>query len=57
MPVKTKAKLIMIIRLARKYCSGKRVSSAMQSPGGIRSLGSLHQFIRMEQSWFNAEIK
>ncbi len=42
MLVKTKAELIMIIRLVRKYCSGKKVSSAMLSPDGIRSVGSLH---------------
>jgi hypothetical protein len=35
MPVKTKAGLIMIIRLVRKYCYGKKVSSAMLSPDGI----------------------
>ncbi len=29
----------------------------MLSPGGIRSLGSLCQFIQMEQSRFNAETK
>jgi hypothetical protein len=28
----------------------------MQSPGGIRSLGSLRQSIQMEQSQFSAEI-
>jgi hypothetical protein len=41
----------------KKYCSGKKVSSATLSPDGIKNLGSLHQFIRMEQSWFNAETK
>jgi hypothetical protein len=35
MPVKTKAGLIMIIRLVRKYCYVKKVSSAMLSPDGI----------------------
>ncbi len=43
MPMKTKAELTMIIKLVRKYCYGKKVSSAMLSPGGIRSLGSLRQ--------------
>jgi hypothetical protein len=57
MPVKTKAELIMIIKLVRKYCYGKKVSSATLSLGGIRNLGSLHQFIRMEQSRFNAYTK
>jgi hypothetical protein len=57
MPVKTKAGLIMIIRLVRKYCYGKKVSSANLSPDGIRNLSSLHQSIHMEQSWFNAETK
>jgi hypothetical protein len=41
----------------RKYCYGKKVSSAMLSPDGIRSLGSLHQSIQMEQSRFNTETK
>ncbi len=36
-----KAELTMIIKLVRKYCYGKKISSAMLSPGGIRSLGSL----------------
>jgi hypothetical protein len=34
-PMKTKAGLIMIIRLVRKYCHRKKVSSAMLSPDGI----------------------
>jgi hypothetical protein len=56
-PVKTKTELIMIIRMVRKYCYGKKVSSAMLSPDGIRSLGSLRQSIQMDQSRFNAETK
>jgi hypothetical protein len=40
-PVKMKAELTMIMKLVRKYCYRKKVSSAMLSPGGIRSLGSL----------------
>jgi hypothetical protein len=55
MPVNTKVGLIMIIRLVRKYCYGKKVSFAMLSPDGIKSLGLLRQSIQMEQSWFNAE--
>ncbi len=57
MPVKTKAELIMIIKLVRKYCYGKKVFSAMLSLGGIRNLGSLQQSIQMEQSQFNVETK
>ncbi len=57
MPVKTKEELTMIIKLVRKYCYGKKVSSAMLSPGGIRNLGSLRQSIQMEQSRFNAVKK
>ncbi len=38
--MKTKAELIMIIKLVRKYCYRKMVSSTMLSPDGIRSLGS-----------------
>ncbi len=53
--VKTKAELTMIIKLVRKYCYGKNVSSTMLSPGGIRSLGSLQQSIQMEQSRFTTE--
>ncbi len=53
----TKAELTMIIKLVRKYCYGKKVSSAMLSPGGIRSIGSLPQSIQMKQSRFNAEKK
>ncbi len=53
--MKTKAESTMIIKLVRKYCYGKKVFSAMLSPGGIRSLGSLGQSIQMEQSWFNVE--
>ncbi len=41
--------------LVRKYCYGKKVSSAMLSPGGIKSLGSLRKSIQMEQSQFNVE--
>ncbi len=48
-------RLTMIMKLVRKYGYGKKVSSAMLSPGGIRSLGSLRQSIQMEQSRFNAE--
>ncbi len=44
-------------KVGRKYCYGKKVSSAMLSPGGIRSLGSLRQSIQMEQSRFTAEKK
>jgi hypothetical protein len=55
--MKMKAELIMIIKLVKKYCKGKKVSSAMLSPDGIRNLGSLHHSIRMEQSQFNVEIK
>jgi hypothetical protein len=36
-----KGRMTMIIKLVRKYCYGKKISSAMLSPGGIRSLGSL----------------
>jgi hypothetical protein len=57
MPVKTKAELTLIIKLVRKYCYGKKISSAMLSLGGIRNLGSLQQSIRMEQSQLNAETK
>ncbi len=57
MPVKTKAELIMIIKLVRKYCYEKKVSSAMLSLGGIRYVGSLQQSIQMEQSQFNTETK
>ncbi len=56
MPMKTKAELTLIMKLVRKYCYGKKVSSAMLDPGGIRSLGSIRQSIQMEQSWLNAEI-
>jgi hypothetical protein len=52
-----KAGLIMIIRLVRKYCYGKKVFSAMLSPDGIRTLGSLHQSIQMEQSRFGNKIE
>ncbi len=55
--MKTKAELTMIKKLVRKYCYGKKVSSAMLSPGGIRSLGSLRQSIQMDQLWFTAEKK
>ncbi len=41
----------------RKYCYGSKVSSAMLSPDGIKSLGSLRQSIHMEQPRFNAETK
>jgi hypothetical protein len=41
-----KAELTMIIKLVRKYCYGKKVSSAMLSPEGIRSLDSLQQSIQ-----------
>ncbi len=54
-PEKTKAGLIMITKLAREYLYGTMVSSAKQSPGIRKSHGQLRQFIRMEQSWFNAE--
>jgi hypothetical protein len=47
----------MIIRLVRKYCYRKKVSSAKLSPDGIRTLGSLRQSIQIEQSRFNAETK
>ena len=40
MPMKTMAELTMIMKLVRKYCYGKKVSSATLSPGGVRSLGS-----------------
>ncbi len=33
----------------------KKVSSAKQSPTTAKSHGLSQQFIRMEQSWFNAE--
>ena len=52
-----KAESTMIMKLVRKYCYGKKVSSAMLSPGGIRSLGSLQLSIQMEQSRFTAEKK
>jgi hypothetical protein len=55
MPVKTKADLVMIRKLVRKYCYIRKVYSAMLSPGGIKSLGSLQQSIQMEQSRFNVE--
>jgi hypothetical protein len=42
-------------RVGQMYCYRKKVSSAMLSPGGIRSLGSLRQSIQMEQSQFNME--
>ncbi len=45
-------------RINYDYKVGQKVlPSATQSPGGIRSLGSLRQFIRMEQLRFKAEIK
>jgi hypothetical protein len=44
-------------KVGQKYCSRKKVSSAMLSPDGIKNLGSLHQSIQMEQSRFNAETK
>ncbi len=50
-----KAELTMIIKLVRKYCYGKKVSSAILSPGGIRSLGSLRQSIQLEQSLFTTK--
>ncbi len=50
-----KAELIMITKLVKKYCWEKKVSSAMLSLYGIKDLGSLQQFIQMEQSRFNAE--
>ncbi len=53
--MKTKAELIMIIRLVRKYYNRKKVSSANLSQYGIENLGSLHQSIQMEQSQFNME--
>ncbi len=43
--------------VGQKVLLRKKVSSAMLSPGGIRSLGSLRQSIQMEQSQFNAEKK
>ncbi len=55
--MKTKAELIMIIKLVRKYCYGKMASYAMLSPGGIRNLGSLRLSIEMEQSRLNAETE
>jgi hypothetical protein len=55
--VKMTAELIMIIKLVRKYCYRKKVSTITLSLGGIRNLGSLQQSIQMEQSWFNAETK
>jgi hypothetical protein len=51
----TKAELIMIIRLVRKYCYGTKVFSTKQSPGIRKSLGWLCQSIQMEQSRFNTK--
>ncbi len=48
---------LMIIKVVRKYCYGKKVSSATLSLGGIKNLGSLQQSIQMEQSRFNVETK
>jgi hypothetical protein len=47
----------MITKLVKKYCLGKKISSAMLSLYGIKDLGLLQQFIQMEQSQFNAETK
>jgi hypothetical protein len=44
-------------KVGQKVLLRKKGISATQSAGGIRSLGSLRQFIQMEQSWFNVEIK
>jgi hypothetical protein len=57
MPVKTKAGLIMITKLARKYMYGTKVYYAKQSPDGRKTPGQLQQSIQMEQSRFNVETK
>jgi hypothetical protein len=44
-------------KVGQKVLLWKKVSSATLSPDDIRSLGSLCQFIQMEQSWFNTETK
>jgi hypothetical protein len=53
--MKTKAGLIMITRLARKYLYGTKVYSAKQNPDGRKTPGQLQQSIRNEHSQFNAE--
>jgi hypothetical protein len=52
-----KGRIDMITNLVKKYCCGKKVSSAMLSLYGIKDLGSLQQSIQMEQSRFNAKTK
>jgi hypothetical protein len=56
LPVKMKAGLIMITKLARKYLYGMKIYSAKHSPYGKKTHGQLRQSIQMEQSQFNAEI-
>ncbi len=55
--MKTKAGLIMITKLVRKYLYGTKVYSAKQSPDGRKTHVQLQQSIQMEQSQFNAETK
>jgi hypothetical protein len=52
---KNKGRIDYDYKVGQKVLVRKEVSSANQSPYGIESLGSLHQSIQMEQSWFNAE--
>jgi hypothetical protein len=55
--MKTKAGLIMITKLARKYLYRTKVYSAKQSPDGRQTPGQLQQSIKIKQSQFNAETK
>jgi hypothetical protein len=55
--VKTKAGLIMITSLARKYLYGMKVYSAKHSPYDRKTHGILQHTIQMEQSQFNTEMK
>ncbi len=54
-PVKTKAGLIMITKLIRKYLYGMKVYSTKQSPDGRKTPGQLQQSTQMEQSQFYTE--
>ncbi len=54
---KNEGRVIMITKLARKYLYGIKVYSTKHNPCGKMTHGQLQESIRMEQSWFNVEIK
>ncbi len=56
-PMKAKAGLIMITKLARKYLYQTKVYSTKQSPDGRKTPGQLQQSIHTEQTQFNAETR